>query len=518
MIRLTDFLTEAKVSSANLDKVADIFKRIVEKSLRTKLFRYAGPRGFVEIKNGMGILYLYDNERALRLNYIAGEIQSITMWTSFRLGKNGDFTINLAGLGLLNAGKKLIDVIRTPRVGIVKTHGELVESQFLSEAKRIAPADFAELIKNNLPPSISWDSVPWSTLSDIAIAHDFQVPTAVRSVQVPGTKGTRARYDLERLSTGEGVKGDVTKPSSANEPIYYVKITAQDPHSKKFQSVKGDKRAETILRQMTNHIENPDVKKEMKDPNSLFGIMRDLVQIVARGARNALVIYGGPGTGKTHVVGETLKDEGLVKGRDYYVIKGKVTTAALYQTLFIHRKGSILLFDDADSVWGDQEAGNILKAALDSYDERVISWLSARTVNVSKMPDHEREVMNDNLDLKLIDDPEGKIKLPSEFRYEGRIIFISNLPYEKFDSAVLTRAAKIDMTLTTDQMFYRLESILHDVGDKSVSLDVKKEILEFIKTEARSGTIDNVSMRTYVAAEDLYRSGHPNWKALLEHV
>ena len=257
----------------------------------------------------------------------------------------------------------------------------------------------------------------------------------------------------------------------------------------------------------------------MKEPDSLFKIIADLTRLVCRGNRNALVIYGGPGIGKTYVVTQTIKDEGLQKNKDWFMVKGKVTTAALYQTLYMHRNNDVLVFDDTDSVWGDQEAANILKAALDSYDERTISWLSARTVNVSKMMDHEREEYNSMIDAKIEADPsDPKIKLPSEFNYTGRIIFISNLPYEKFDSAVLTRSAKIDMTLTEDQIFHRMESILPSLGDPKVSLDVKKEILQYLKDESGKGELSGASMRTFVAAEDVYKSGMSNWRELLAHV
>jgi hypothetical protein len=219
----------------------------------------------------------------------------------------------------------------------------------------------------------------------------------------------------------------------------------------------------------------------------------------------------------THTVIETLKSEGLSKNQDYFIIKGKITTSELYRTLFMHRNGKIVVFDDCDAVWGDKDAANILKAALDSYDERTISWFTRQTFNVSTLTDSEKDEYFDEVDASL-SDPEARVKYPSEFPYNGRIIFISNLSYKQFDSAVLTRSAKIDMTLTQDQMFHRMEMILQHLGDNSVSMEVKHEILEFLKGESATGALQGVSMRTYVAAEDLYKSGLPNWKELLSFV
>jgi len=516
MINFFNFLSEAKISAKNLDKAADIFKRMVEKRMGSKYYRFGGPKGFSEIKNGTGILYISESGKAMRINYKSGEITSITLWDRFKLNQPGDYTIDLGGIGLLQAGKKLLDIISRPSVGKISTYAELSET-YLTEAKRITPSKFAELVQNNLPSSIKLDAVPWSVFADIALANDYQIPTVVRKTKDSG-RGKKARFNLTMLLSGDDINVDVDKPAKDAEPIYYIKVTSQDPNTKKFMSVKGDKKAQNLLNDINKTLNDPNPKQEMMDPNTLFGRMRNLVQVVCRGARNSLVIYGGAGIGKTYVVNKTIKEEGLKEGKSYFVIKGKITTSALYQTLFIHRDNKLLVFDDTDSVWGDSEAANILKAALDSYDERKISWFSPKNINVSKMSEEDREAYNEKLDDQFEEDPDGKMKLPSEFLFNSRIIFISNLPYEKFDKAVLNRSAKIDMTITQEQLFERMKSILTHLGDKTVPENIKEEILEFLKDEFYKGSISEASMRTYVAAEDLYRSGLPNWKDLLAYV
>ncbi|MFA7407845.1 MAG: hypothetical protein WCY93_08545 [Anaerolineaceae bacterium] len=511
-----EFITEAKVSRSNLDKVADIFKRIIERELQTRLYRFGGPRGYCEINKGEGILYFYDRTKAIRINYLQGGIKSLTLWNKFKLGTNGDFTVDLDGMGLLGAGKKLIDVIRRPAPAKIPAYAELTESaDMLVEAKRISPDDFFELVQKNVPPSIQMNRVPWGVLSDIALSHDRQIPSIVRAKKVPGKGGF---FDLTQITSDAGAR-DADKPARQTEPLYYIKVTAQDPNTKAFLSVKGDKKAEDMLKTISHAVNNPDVKQEVKNPESLFGILKSLVKLVSRGSRNSLVVIGGARTGKSHIVVETLKEEGLAKNRDWYIVKGKITTSALYQTLFLHRKGGILVFDDADSMWGDSEASNILKAALDSYDTRTISWISPRTINVSRMPDAEKEQLNDNIDDRLLTNTEDpKIRMPSEFNYEGRIIFISNLSIDKMDSAVLNRSAKIDMTLTDEQMFLRMRSILPHLGDRDVPLDVKEEILDYLRGQNIKGILKAPSMRTFVAAVDLYKSGLPEWKTLLDYV
>ena len=218
----------------------------------------------------------------------------------------------------------------------------------------------------------------------------------------------------------------------------------------------------------------------------------------------------------TFLVHKVLKEEGKKKNKDYYVVKGRITTAELYRTLFMHRQnGKILLFDDTDSVFDSQDAANILKAALDSYDERTISWMTRQTFNVSVLSDEERQDYYDQVDAEVAD-PESKIKFPSEFPYEGRIIFISNLTASKMDSAVLSRSAKLDMTMTEDEKLIRVEMIVEHLGDPSVPVEKKREIVQMIRTQLLKGElVDGVSMRTYGAAEALYLSGIDGWEELL---
>lgn len=172
-----------------------------------------------------------------------------------------------------------------------------------------------------------------------------------------------------------------------------------------------------------------------------------------------------------------------------------------------------------NSVWGDQDAANILKAALDSYDERHVSWNSARTVPMTKMSPEKRAEFEADLDAQMEADPsDSKIKYPSEFLYNGRIIFISNLPVNKLDAAVLNRSTKIDMSLTDDEVMVRIKSILPFIGSKNVSIEIKEEILAFIAKEAKSGVLNAPTIRTFVNAEDLYKSGLPDWRELLKYM
>lgn len=516
------FMVEEVLSKQNLERLMIVFKKIAEKELKTKLYRYGGPDGIVHTTKGFGILFFHHENKALRINVEKGEIVSLTLWDAYKLGHTGDYTVDLGGLSLFQAKSKIIQLIKKPKAGVIETYPEVLDESYIVEATRVKPADFVDSFQK-ANSSARLNSVSWEDIYNFALSKDIQIPSVIRqTAQVPGTKGKNIRFDLTKfISRGAADVGNDSGDGTdkgKSELQYFIKVTARDPNSNKFLSVKDDAKAAAMLGKISGAVNNPDVTKEMKDPDSLFGIMSNLVQIVCRKSRNALIVYGGPGIGKTFVVTKTIAEEGLVKNKDWFIVKGKISTASLYQTLFLHREGSLLVFDDTDSIWGDADAANILKAALDSYDERVISWISGRTVNVSRMSDEDKLALNQRIEDKLMADPDDRsIKFPSEFEFKGQIIFISNLAYEKFDSAVLTRSAKIDMTLTTDQIFHRMGNLLADIGDKDVPMTAKKEILDFLKGQSSKGIITDVSMRTYVSAEGLYKSGLPNWKDLLDY-
>jgi hypothetical protein len=339
------------------------------------------------------------------------------------------------------------------------------------------------------------------------------MPSVLWEYKIKGLpRGTDKMFDLSKIP-----RDSTDKSGTA---VVNISVTNTDKLSTGMPVTPG-KNPNAMAATVQSALDNPDVVKEMKDPSTLFGIMADLTKLVVRGHRNALLIYGGPGTGKTFTVLKTMKDEGYEKGRDWFLVKGRITTPSLYQTLFMHRDKHLLVFDDTDSVWADDEASNVLKAALDSYEERTVSWLTKTTINVSLMTNDEKEAFNQEVDADLAANPNEsyKVKFPSEFEYKGRVIFISNLPLKKFDSAVMTRCAAIDMTLTDEQMFKRMKDVLANLGNPTVPMTVKEEIFDFVKQSSQSGDAAKApSMRSYTAAEDLYLSGLPNWQSLLDYV
>jgi replication-associated recombination protein RarA len=235
--------------------------------------------------------------------------------------------------------------------------------------------------------------------------------------------------------------------------------------------------------------------------NQRFGFVADMVNMVSKGDQVSVIVSGPGGLGKSYTVNEALEDSGLEdismldpedrafidKESTYQVVKGYSTAKGLYRTLYENREG-VLVFDDCDSVLKDTTSLNLLKAALDSYDQRIISWRA---------------------DLKDAD-------LPQVFEFKGRIIFISNMPSTALDQAILSRSMVVDLSMNTSQKVERMRYLLEQDGfmpeytdkEKSESLD----LIDTLKDEVKE-----LSLRTLIQVTKIRRSAGKNWQDLAEY-
>lgn len=230
-----------------------------------------------------------------------------------------------------------------------------------------------------------------------------------------------------------------------------------------------------------------------------FSFVEALSAMVATGKAPSAIITGEGGIGKTFTVTKTLCDLGLVSSNDpeaentapskvFTMVKGYSTPMALYRTLY-ENSDRIVVFDDCDSIMKDPTAINLLKAALDSYSKRIVSWNSEQRGN----------------------------DLPSSFQFHGGVIFISNHTLGTLDQAIRTRALCVDLSMTADQKLERMEQIvasgdfLSDAPDehKADALAAIKENLALVR---------NLSLRTLVQVTKVRSTDRRDWKRLALYV
>lgn len=176
-----------------------------------------------------------------------------------------------------------------------------------------------------------------------------------------------------------------------------------------------------------------------------FDDIRFYARLLANKQVNSVIIAGDPGIGKTfNVKEELLKIVGEDKFRVY---NSKATAVGLYKLLYENRKDGFLLLDDIDSVWKDMNAINILKAALDSYDKRIITYSAKQTFDPT---DEDEEFIKEYI---------KRGKLPNKFDFNGGILFITNLYMRQLDSAVKSRSVTVELDLPNNDIFKLIESI-----------------------------------------------------------
>ena len=221
---------------------------------------------------------------------------------------------------------------------------------------------------------------------------------------------------------------------------------------------------------------------DSRDPEVMFDNLTRLTKMVGRGIQPSLVITGMAGVGKTHLVKETLKQMGLRESYEFVHFKGRTTAAGLYITLY-QNSDKIVIFDDCDSVFKDEDAVNLLKAALDSYDTRRISYISS----------------------KPLKDEYGE-PLPAHFEFTGKVIFISNINQSKLDAAIRSRSFVSDISMNTTQMFTRMEQLMETM-EPSIPLAAKQQALSIMKElDAKYAGID-INLRSFIKAARICAMG-----------
>lgn len=236
--------------------------------------------------------------------------------------------------------------------------------------------------------------------------------------------------------------------------------------------------------------------------NQRFEFVGDMVMMLANGIQASVIVCGPGGLGKSHTVTAALQDAGLNdvtvldefevgavldSARSYRVIKGYSTPKGLYRTLYENQDG-VVVFDDCDSVLKDPVSLNLLKAALDSYDRRIISW---------------RADMRDD-------------ELPQSFEFRGRIIFISNMPSEALDQAIISRSMSVDLSMTTQQKIERMQFLLDQPGFMpEYPMVFKRDALQLI--DSIRDTVKELSLRTLIQVVKIRKGAGAKWKDLAEY-
>lgn len=200
-----------------------------------------------------------------------------------------------------------------------------------------------------------------------------------------------------------------------------------------------------------------------------------ILNLMAKGCTDktirSLIVSGPAGLGKSYTVEETLKNWDPDE-ENWTQVKGYLRPTGLFKLLYDYRQpGKVIVFDDADAIFGDETSLNMLKAVCDSGERRRVSYLS---------------------EFVLISD-ESAETLPKSFEFEGTIIFITNYDFDKMIdkghklsphfSALVSRSHYVDLAMKTKRDFLvRIKQVALDGLLTDVGLDEAQgeEVLEYI--------------------------------------
>lgn len=229
-----------------------------------------------------------------------------------------------------------------------------------------------------------------------------------------------------------------------------------------------------------------------------FDILDHMTRKCAEGAIRGMICISGPGVGKTHTVTNALEEVYDPDDRHQFngnapfdIIKGSVSAPAMYIALYqCAEEGQVLVLDDAD-VWGDEEALNLLKAALDDKKIRQLAWRKQS---------------------RWLEDYD----IPDNFIFKGSVIFLSNIDpantrsekMRRHIEALASRCMMLDIDITSrSDRLLRIKQVMGCGLLADFNLTAAEERLIYDFVESNFDDLKEQSLRIVRNIADLYITG-----------
>ncbi len=252
-----------------------------------------------------------------------------------------------------------------------------------------------------------------------------------------------------------------------------------------------------------------------------FNVLRKLAKGIGERKVKSLILSGAAGIGKTYTLTKILEllqeqNKGTEKATRFKKSSGYVTTTELYRLLYEYRnEGDVLMLDDTDNVFYNDNSLNILKAVLDTIEHRIVSYRVAGGTVV---------------DASELTDEDETLEVPNEFEFKGSVVFVTNIDFHAFleigsakriaphIAALLNRTLYLDMALHTPRAValwikYMMERAkMLESPEHGMSPEQSAAILEYITTNY--DRIYKASLRTAVKLAELVRLDPDDWRVM----
>ena len=245
------------------------------------------------------------------------------------------------------------------------------------------------------------------------------------------------------------------------------------------------------------------ISERIKDK---FEILNKVAHGVVDRHIRSLVISGAPGCGKTRTLEEVF-DDAVASGKIEYTSKsGTVSAIGLYMLLHDHCDlHQVLVLDDCDAAFADEEAVSLLKVALDTGKKRrLVSWNKASKVL----------------------EAEG---YPKSFEFHGSLVVISNTDFigainrgnkiAPHYKAFMDRSVYLDMGIHTKrEILVRISQVVNTVEFRTVHNLSKSQVNEmFSWLHSNLDRLNMLSIRTVLHIAGFVNVDTAGWKKLAEN-
>ena len=232
------------------------------------------------------------------------------------------------------------------------------------------------------------------------------------------------------------------------------------------------------------------------------------VDLCIKGVFTSMLIYGGPGVGKTHLLLSTMDQHNLVQGEDYVIYRGTTSPVMLYKLLYaMNRPGAFVIIDDCDAILRDENGLNVLKAVMDDKC-RIVSW-------------------NTKSNIPTLD---GTGIVPKSFEFHGTVIVCTNIDYERrvtgkmadHFAAIASRTEQMQIDYKTkDAQFAYIAHLMIDcdyleANPKTAGLDAqqKVDLLKFVMANRSKYT--RIDARVPEKLARIIKAEPDDWRLLAE--
>lgn len=385
------------------------------------------------------------------------------------------------------------------------------------------------------------------------LAKDPDIKLAINNgsgIHYYDTQGDKRADNLISNSSDNKKINEINKPIEANDSKEIAKPQKKKGKVKVILDI--PRQAERVEEDISEDVSKKTAEEQIE-------IIRKKVSYTIKSEiKHASLICGGTGLGKSFLVEDLLENEFHMR-RDIHFItyKGSMTETGLFIVLS-KNPSKIIILDDCDSVWKDDNAINLLKGGLDSTvpkvnkkgfifevtyqitedeaedtsdkeefhmmidnaftEQECISLFNKKISQLEEMEEVtyiikqikkvEAEFIQPKRYISKVSKGKGK-DYPVEFR--GKLIFVSNQPKSSFDDAVKGRMTVSELNLTREETLVYVSKIAKHVVPHVKDLDFKMQVLEFFKDNPKIP----FNLREYANAIDLAITMPNDWKQLV---